>query len=252
MATKKRKKRREQDSNPLKMGFYIIAVLALMACLVFFVYRDREKDKEFEKQVEELSARELSDMWDEIENEGGTVEDTDLSGEPESEDFSDEAHVTEPDTSTDLPVTEPAVTETAVVTASITPATGQLPEGTPVASVSPEPNLSVTPVPAEVSGLNVLILNGTRRPGVAGYWKTVLEQAGYTNVVPVTYTGTVGAQTVIYTDVTSKADYLLQQFPNASIQIGSITTGLEPSADAPLPEHVDIYILIGSNDARSS
>ena len=35
--------------------------------------------------------------------------------------------------------------------------------------------------------VSVLVLNGTQRPGVAGYWQEELEEAGYTNVSSASY-----------------------------------------------------------------
>lgn len=254
MATKKRKKKRDRERNPLKMVFYIILVLALIACIVYFVYRDMEKNKDYEQQVKELSAQEKSDMWEEFENELGSdavSEDPNGSGSLEDEQTGEATpRKKSMADATPTPEATPTVTNTAT---EPSPEGDQLPSQTPAPAdfLAADPNL--TPPPADIASLSVLVLNGTRRPGVAGYWKNILEQAGYTNVVPATYTGTVGSQTVIYTNTISNAELLLQQFPNASIQIGSITTGLEAaSPETPLPEHTDIYILIGNSDARNS
>ncbi len=257
MSTKKRKKKREQGRNPLKTFFYIFMVLVLMACIVFFVYKDREKDKEFEQQVEDLSAQEKADMWDEFENENLPVpsdepDDSEALGNDDNQDSiqetANENHEDIPETA-DTPEVVPSVTD---IAAEPTSADGVLPSQTPLPTDFLTAGPSLTPPPAEIASLSVLILNGTRKQGVAGYWKTVLEQAGYTNVTPATYTGSVGTQTVIYTTEVSKAELLLQLFPNASIQIGSVTTGIEATTGYPLPAQTDIYVLIGSSDARNS
>lgn len=247
MAKRKRKKKRDQDRSPIKLFLYTISVLVLIACLVFFVYRDGLKEKEFEQQIENLSASELSDMWDEFENELGS-ESLDAPDSEENQDSSSRKKSVS-DSENTQPVT-PTVTE--APSEETFGSDSQLPEGTPSPADLLNTDLTGTPVPPESAGLTLLVLNGTRRPGVAGYWKNVLEQAGYTNVVPANYTGTVGSQTTIYTDDPAKAEPLLAQFPNAIIQIGSITTGLEPSSDTPLPLHTDIYILIGNSDAIMS
>ncbi|MDO5541569.1 MAG: LytR C-terminal domain-containing protein [Eubacteriales bacterium] len=98
---------------------------------------------------------------------------------------------------------------------------------------------------------SILVLNGTGKAGVAGYWKTQLEKAGYTNVSPVTYTGTVGEETMIYVSAKEQAEPLKQQFPNASVEIGEVEEGLEAAEGGQLPEQRDIFIVIGNKDARS-
>lgn len=102
-----------------------------------------------------------------------------------------------------------------------------------------------------VKTLSVLVLNGTGKPGVAGYWKTQLEKEGYTNVSPVTYTGSVGEETVIYVSAKEQAEPLKQEFPDAAVEIGKVEDGLEAAEGSPLPEQRDIFIVIGSRDAQS-
>lgn len=279
MSSKKRKKKSEGESNPFKMVIYIVSVVALVACIVFFVYRDFQKENAFEEQVAELSSQEKADMWDEFEQERfadrtqneenpETVSEenpvaTDGNGTPrkksaaENEDGSDIVTDTGNETGADI-IVEETPTPEPVVTDMITTEPVQDVSPTPLPSLTPLPTdvqaalLSITPPPEETASLSVLILNGTRRQGVAGYWKNVLDQAGYKNVVPATYTGTVGPQTVIYASSIADAEPLLQLFPNASIQVGSVTTGIEATTGYPLPEHTDIFVMVGSNDARSS
>lgn len=252
MSTKKRKIQREEGRNPLKTVLYIIIVLLLMACIIYFVYREMQKGKAFEQQVKDLSAQEKADMWEEFDNEAnpaGTDEsdNSETLGENVQNMESDENGGTPEAENT--PEAMPSVTD---IASELTSADGILPSQTPLPTGFLAENPNLTPPPAEIASLPVLILNGTRKQGVAGYWKSVLEQAGYTNVTPATYTGTVGTQTVIYTADAAKAESLLQLFPNASIQIGSITTGIEATTGIPLPAQTDIYILIGSSDARNS
>lgn len=97
----------------------------------------------------------------------------------------------------------------------------------------------------------MLVLNGTRRPGVAGNWKTILEQNGYTNVSTATYTGAVAPQTAVYLQNMEQAEALKGLFPNATFQVGALTEGIEANPGETLPAQFDLYIVIGSNDAEA-
>ncbi|MDO5541622.1 MAG: LytR C-terminal domain-containing protein, partial [Eubacteriales bacterium] len=81
---------------------------------------------------------------------------------------------------------------------------------------TPVTEMSVTEETVKAS--SILVLNGTGKSGVAGYWKAQLEEAGYTNVSPASYTGTVGEETIIYVSAKEQAEPLKQQFPNASVE----------------------------------
>lgn len=102
-----------------------------------------------------------------------------------------------------------------------------------------------------MTDLSILVLNGTGKPGVAGYWKTQLEKRGYTNVTPASYTETVGDETVIYAANNAQTGIFKELFPNAETKIGTVDTGLEAATGIPLPEKCDVYIIIGNKDARS-
>ena len=96
--------------------------------------------------------------------------------------------------------------------------------------------------------VSVLVLNGTQRPGVAGYWQDQLEEAGYTNVASASYNKTVDETTVIYGDDEAVAAPFLEFFQDAVFEEGTVEEGIEPEDGQELPEDVDIYIVIGRDD----
>lgn len=96
---------------------------------------------------------------------------------------------------------------------------------------------------------SLLVLNGTLKPGVAGGWKSILEQNGYTNVKTATYTGAAAQQTIIYVRDAADAALLAEQFPNAAFQVGSLQEGIEANEGETLPDQFDVYIVIGTDDA---
>ena len=120
-------------------------------------------------------------------------------------------------------------------------------------STTPTPALTAkTEVTAEetIKDMNILVLNGTKRPGVAGYWKAELENVGYKNVIPATYTKAVEQETVIWAETVEIAKPLLEVFPNARIQVGSIQDGIELQTGVTMPKKNDIYIIIENNDVK--
>lgn len=70
---------------------------------------------------------------------------------------------------------------------------------------------SETETETENKEVSVLILNGTRKEGVAGYWKKQLEKDGYTNVSTASYREDPEDRTVIYAEEIS----MIQPFLNA-------------------------------------
>lgn len=98
---------------------------------------------------------------------------------------------------------------------------------------------------------NVLVLNGTKKEGVAAYWEKELRAEGFEQVYTASYTKPVEAKTVIYADKIADAAPLRSIFTGSIVRIGEITEGIELTAQTELPEQVDVYIIVGSDDARS-
>lgn len=99
--------------------------------------------------------------------------------------------------------------------------------------------------------VSILVLNGTKRPGVAGYWQNQLEEDGYENVASASYSGEIADETVIYAEQEADAEPLKSYFPDADVEKGSIEEGIEADNGVTLPETCDLYIVIGRNDAQS-
>lgn len=104
---------------------------------------------------------------------------------------------------------------------------------------------------ADVTKKSVLVLNGTRKPGVAGSWKAQMEEAGYTDVHTATYVPDAPEETVIYTDNAELEEALKGLFPEASVRAGKVETGIEETEGDLLPETVDAYIIVGKKDAET-
>lgn len=245
--------RNNYERNPLKMVIYILAVIFFIGCIGYLLKYSGMEKEEYQKEVERVSALESSSQTDgekksssKNETKDDTKEESSESSGKEKNNKSDLTTKSEEKTSdpTSAPETANLTPAPDAAALSETPAPDAANQ-TPTPEVKQQADAAVNAVEA-----NILVLNGTKRPGVAGYWKTELEKAGYKNVTPVTYTKAVGLDTIICTDNAELAQPLLALFPGAQIQEGSVQDGIELEAGVTLPEKCDIYIIIGEKDIR--
>ena len=230
----------EEERNPLKMVLYIIAVLAMLGCIGYLIYSSRLGKQEYQENVRRAAAGETELVIEERETESETEQTT------ESETAQKNAAAAQNNTTAaqNNTNTSEIASESEPESESENESEGESESETNTEAVSAMSNNTG-------KDMSVLVLNGTGVPGVAGYWKSQLEEAGYSNVTPATYTQTVGEDTVIYAATNREAELFKEQFPDAEIEIGTVDTGLEAAEGIPLPEECDVYIIIGKKDARS-
>ena len=243
------KRNNNYEKSPLKMVIYILAVLFLLGCIGYLLVCSRREKVAYREELEKVSALEA-------DTETSEEKETEKQQEEPSEE-KEKAAVTKAAEETTASVT-PKVTE--VPEETVTPGVTETPALTATPSLTVTPGLTGTPAPAAENAdeeiaeadknVGVLVLNGTKRPGVAAYWKTKLETAGYENVVPATYNKTVGQETIIYAPDVDAAKPFLELFPNATVQVGTIAEGIELQAGVVLPENCEVYIVIGNNDVN--
>ena len=217
----KRNKDYDPERKPIYTILYIAAVILLVGAIVFMWYSSRDRKKEQMDAVEKLAASETEFVIMKREDETESSRETDpetaeTAAAGKSENQKSSALQTEKNT--EMPVESETETETE------------------------------TEVKKDLS---VLVLNGTRKPGVAAYWKKELEADGYTNVYTASYNKEVEEYTLLYTsDVTLKNEFE-QYFPDCKIRLSKVEEGIEPDGDTQLPEDIDLYIVIGKNDIKN-
>lgn len=215
-------------------------VLVLMACIVLLVLNSRRRKEHYEEQVAMAAANETE----------YTFTERDL--ETEAESVAPSVSATGQGT---LPLGIPTVGETNADGTPVMQETNV--DGTPVAQ---ETNADGTPVTPETSAplvltteerlLDIVVLNGTRRQGVAGYWRDELEKAGFLNVVSASFSAEPQDATVIYAQNGANAGVLRAKFPNAQFTVGELPAGnIEAGEGESLPAQADVYIVLGRNDA---
>lgn len=244
------KKNYYHERNPLKMVIYILVVLFFMACIGYLLIYSGKQKEEYKEEMERVSALETGTVTSEEQKEEETADTRGTTKEASMSETDGKAGNLTPtpvpeQQASPTPISEQAVSPTPVTEQSATP------------TLSPEQEATATPAVEQaadtaelVKDMNILVLNGTKRPGVAGYWKTQLENVGYKNVVPATYTKTVGQETVIWASKVEYAKPFLELFPDAQIQVGSVQDGIELQAGVTMPENNDVFIIIGNKDVK--
>ena len=227
----------KEEKNPFLMVLYIIAVLALLGCLVFLYRQIQKQQAEYEVLVQQAREGEeleiQGESWAEEDSEGEAVgeetgdqdDETDNSSEPIKEETEEKAGEEQSEAE---PTAEPT----------------ELPAEEPTEAPTPEP----TEIPQPDYKASVMVLNGTGKDGLAGKWAGNLVTAGYANITPVTYKGTVEEQTVIYAATEEAGQPFLELFPNGVVRVGSIQEGIELGASQTMPAQVDVYIVLGKNE----
>ena len=222
-----------RNKNILSTVCYIIALAVLLGALVF-LYMDNRSKKEERAVYKDSLAQEESEMKLPEITTGEKKEETVPSPTPVAE---------AAETSTETPVPEPTGKTGKETDSEVTPTA----EATP----TPEP----TPTPVEKEKLSILVLNGTRKQGVAGFWKGQLEAEGFTNVTAATYKKAVETETVICSDTRdpeSEADLFKKLFPDAVFRKESVKDGISFEANqGGQLDNFDYYIIVGTKDARN-
>ena len=102
---------------------------------------------------------------------------------------------------------------------------------------------ATTEAPEANYGIKIAVLNGTETGGLAGAWKSKLEEAGYTAVDAGNYKG-VSATTKLYFNSKDMGQELINYFPGATIETEMLK---EEETDVVISTH-DVLIVIGTSD----
>lgn len=90
---------------------------------------------------------------------------------------------------------------------------------------------------------SILVLNSTGVSGLAKSWMDKLKSEGFNTVATGNYSLAKETQTKIYVSEEGMGKDLAEYFSDATIEVGSLTSGIDVST-----ANVDIFIVIGSND----
>lgn len=208
--------------SPFKIFLYIVIIVLLLGGIAYLVKCTRVKQAAFQEQIRELGAQET-----EFVQKKQTVQE-------ESE--------TETKKSTEKVTAQTEKKET-----STEAGTEKAAEGTSESETESEAGSNSTAIQKQ----HILLLNGSGKDGMAARWQARLMKAGYTNVSVASFPGQAIEQTRIYVEREEEKEELT----DLKAQFAGVEVTTEPfSADITLedgttPKDVDLYIIIGKNDA---
>ena len=204
--------------SPFKIIIYILAVIALVGGIGYLVKCTREKQAAFQEQIQELGQNETE--YIQVKT-AVTEEETEGEQKNNSSDAAKkQTTTTEQSTAAEQTTESQSETESEASTAS-----------------------------AADLGRHILLLNGSGKDGMAAVWKTKLEKAGYTHVSVASFPGSSIEQTRIYVEKEEEAaDSLKSLFTGVEVTTEPFTADITLE-DGSAPKDVDLYIIIGKNDA---
>lgn len=199
--------------SPFKIVIYILAVIALVGGIGYLVKCTREKQAAFQEQIQELGQNETE--YVQVKTAVTEVEQKNNSSDAAKK----QTIATEKSTAAEQTTESQSETESEASTAS-----------------------------AADLGRHILLLNGSGKDGMASEWKTKLEKAGYTNVSVASFPGRSIDQTRIYVEKEEEADAVKELFTGVEVTTDPFTAEITLE-DGSAPKDVDLYIIIGKNDA---
>ena len=203
--------------SPFKIVIYILVVAALVAGIGYLVKCTRVRRADFQTQIQELEQNETEyvQVKTAVTEEETEVKQT----SSDSDTAKKQTAATEPSTATEQTTEGQTETESETVKAS-----------------------------AADLGRHILLLNGSGKDGMAAVWKTKLEKAGYTHVSVASFPGRSIDQTRIYVEKEEEADAVKDLFTSVEVTTDPFTADITLE-DGSAPKDVEIYIIVGKNDA---
>lgn len=202
------------QKSPFKIFLYIVIIVLLLGGIAYLVKCTRVKQAAFREQLQELGAQET-----EFVQMKKTVTET----------------------------SEAKNTEKTQATES---ATEQKDTAEAESNAETESESETAKAENTDKGRHILLLNGSGKDGVAAKWKETLTKAGYTNVSVASFPGSAIEKTRIYVEKEeeAEADEVKDLFSGVEITTDAFTAEITLE-DGSTPKDVDLYIIIGKNDA---
>lgn len=241
----------ESERNPFKVVLYILIVLALIGCIGFLFYENRQRKAAYREEIEQMASGETeyvrAERMSETETERQTEKqtekkqsgknmadsskgETETESESESEtDQTDAAESTESESETELS----AETETESESES-------------------ESEETKTALPQKLRSIKIVVLNASGKEGAASMWKEVLQKGGYKTISVGSYSHKEEG-TAIYTKNAELGDDLRSIFPNSNVYesgMDEVKSEIELPGTVENANNADAYIVVGKNNTE--
>lgn len=217
--------------SPFKIFLYIVVVVLLLGGIAYLVKDTRARRAVFQEQIQELGARETEFV--QKKQSVITETETEAKENKSTEKTSAVTAQTEKDETSVDAITEAETEETS--------------ESDTESETGSENAKNSTAVQKQ----HILLLNGSGKDGMAAKWKEKLKKAGYTNVTVASFPGQALEQTRIYVEKEEDEENLAElkeQFSGIEVTTDAFTADITLE-DGSAPKDVDLYIIIGKNDA---
>ena len=239
----------ESERNPFKVVLYILIVLALIGCIGFLFYENRQRKAAYREEIEQMASGETeyvrAERMSETETEKQTEKQTEQKqsgknmadsskGETESEtDQADAAESTESESETELSAETESETETESESES-------------------ESEETKTALPQKLRSIKIVVLNASGKEGAASMWKEVLKKGGYKTISVGSYSHKEEG-TTIYTKNAELGDDLRSIFPNSNVYesgMDEVKSEIELPGTVENANNADAYIVVGKNNTE--
>lgn len=245
----------ESERNPFKVVLYILIVLALIGCIGFLFYENRQRKAAYREEIEQMASGETeyvrAERMSETETEKQTEKqtekkqsgknmtdspkgETETESESESEtDKTDAAESTESESETELSAETESETETESESES-------------------ESEETKTASSKNLRSIKIVVLNASGKEGAASMWKEVLEKGGYKTISVGSYSHKEEG-TTIYTKNAELGDDLRSIFPNSNVYesgMDEVKSEIELPGTVENANNADAYIVVGKNNTE--
>ena len=245
----------ESERNPFKVVLYILIVLALIGCIGFLFYENRQRKAAYREEIEQMASGETeyvrAERMSETETEKQTEKqtekkqsgknmtdspkgETETESESESEtDKTDAAESTESESETELSAETESETETESESES-------------------ESEETKTALSKNLRSIKIVVLNASGKEGAASMWKEVLEKGGYKTISVGSYSHKEEG-TTIYTKNAELGDDLRSIFPNSNVYesgMDEVKSEIELPGTVENANNADAYIVVGKNNTE--
>ena len=245
----------ESERNPFKVDLSILIVLALIGCIGYLFYENRQRKAAYREEIEQMASGETeyvrAERMSETETEKQTEKqtekkqsgknmadsskgETETESESESEtDQTDAADSTESESETELSAETESETETESESVS-------------------ESEETKTALPQKLRSIKIVVLNASGKEGAASMWKEVLKKGGYKTISVGSYSHKEEG-TTIYTKNAELGDDLRSIFPNSNVYesgMDEVKSEIELPGTVENANNADAYIVVGKNNTE--
>lgn len=275
-----------EGRNTLSTVIFILIVAVLLACMGYLNYYFKQQQQKSQERLAQLKQEE-SGILESFEKDFNPTEETAKTSTEETTETMTEKTAEESSTdasAADMSAEDTSAEETSKADTSVSKedasasesssekssdaveseSDGQMSSasaaetpiksGTAAENTKPAHPVRAADPNAAKKEISVIVLNGTRKDGVAGYWKDRLQTEGFEQIVAATYKAAIEKETVLYVAEKKQAEYFKRLFPNAKVEVGSLESlkrYITVAADQDALDTYDVWVVVGMNDARA-